>query len=131
MKGQVNARVSEATRAKLDALTAIYGTQAEVLAVAIDRLYQSADVRQAIEAAKENTMDTIDSLVAEYKSATSEKDRKTAYAKAYRILSDEGSLVAYAKNPQEAREQAREQCRSDVAEYRRRIEAAGESAKEG
>lgn len=53
MKTQVNARVSDATRAKLDALTAIYGTQAEVLAVAIDRLYQSADVRQAIEAAGE------------------------------------------------------------------------------
>ena len=39
MKGQVNARVSEATRKKLDELTAVYGTQAEVLAVAIDQLY--------------------------------------------------------------------------------------------
>ena len=41
MKRQVNARVSEATREKLIALTAVYGTQAEVLAVAIDRLYTS------------------------------------------------------------------------------------------
>ena len=39
MKNQVNARLSEATRTKLDALTAIYGTQAEVLAVAVDRLH--------------------------------------------------------------------------------------------
>lgn len=39
MKAQVNARISAASREKLDALTAIYGTQAEVLAVAIDRLY--------------------------------------------------------------------------------------------
>lgn len=41
MKNQVNARLSMATRAKLDALNAIYGTQAEVLAVAIDRLWAS------------------------------------------------------------------------------------------
>lgn len=40
MKQQLNARISDATRDKLDALTAIYGTQAEVIAVAIDRLYQ-------------------------------------------------------------------------------------------
>ena len=52
MKAQVNARISEATRAKLNALTAIYGTQAEVLAVAIDRLYQS-EVRHDTEAAGE------------------------------------------------------------------------------
>jgi hypothetical protein len=39
-KRQVNARVSDATRTKLDELTAIYGTQAEALAVAIDRLWQ-------------------------------------------------------------------------------------------
>jgi hypothetical protein len=39
MKQQVNARVSEATRQKLDELTTLYGTQAEVLAVAIDRLW--------------------------------------------------------------------------------------------
>ena len=39
MKTQVNARISTATREKLDALTTIYGTQAEALAVAIDRLY--------------------------------------------------------------------------------------------
>lgn len=41
MKNQVNARLSAATREKLDALTALYGTQAEVLAVAIDRLWSS------------------------------------------------------------------------------------------
>ena len=38
MKQQVNVRVSEATRIKLDSLTAIYGTQSEAIAVAIDRL---------------------------------------------------------------------------------------------
>lgn len=41
MKHQVNIRISEATRAKLDALTARYGTQAEAVAVAIDRLYNA------------------------------------------------------------------------------------------
>lgn len=41
MKNQVNARLSTATRSKLDTLTAIYGTQAEVFAVAIDRLWAS------------------------------------------------------------------------------------------
>lgn len=41
MKQQVNARVSEATRQKLDKLTVLYGTQAEALAVAIDRLWNS------------------------------------------------------------------------------------------
>lgn len=40
MKRQVNARISEATRTKLDSLTAIYGTQAEAIAVAVDRLWQ-------------------------------------------------------------------------------------------
>ena len=40
MKRQVNARISEATRIKLDDLTATYGTQAEAIAVAIDRLWQ-------------------------------------------------------------------------------------------
>ncbi len=40
MKQQVNIRVSGATREKLDSLTARYGTQAEVIAVAIDRLNQ-------------------------------------------------------------------------------------------
>ena len=39
MKTQVNARISTATREKLDALTAVYGTQAEALAVAIELLY--------------------------------------------------------------------------------------------
>ena len=39
MKTQVNARISEATRAKLDALTVLYGTQAEALAVAIELLH--------------------------------------------------------------------------------------------
>lgn len=41
MKKQlISIRVSDATRAKLDALAAAYGTQAEAIAVAIDRLYQ-------------------------------------------------------------------------------------------
>lgn len=40
MKGQVNIRVSEATRAKLDWLAKCYGTQAEAVAVAIDRMYR-------------------------------------------------------------------------------------------
>ena len=39
MKTQLNARISEATRTKLDALTAVYGTQAEALAVAIELLH--------------------------------------------------------------------------------------------
>jgi len=39
MKQQVNVRLSEATRAKLDWLTERYGTQAEVVAVAVDRLF--------------------------------------------------------------------------------------------
>lgn len=41
MKRQVNVRVSDATRAKLDWLAATqYGTQAEAVAVAIDRMYR-------------------------------------------------------------------------------------------
>lgn len=39
MKQQVNIRMSDASRAKLDWLTERYGTQAEVVAVAVDRLY--------------------------------------------------------------------------------------------
>lgn len=39
MTKQTNARISDATRSKLDALTPIYGTQAQVIAVAVDRLY--------------------------------------------------------------------------------------------
>lgn len=39
MKTQLNARISAATREKLDALTVLYGTQAEALAVAIELLY--------------------------------------------------------------------------------------------
>lgn len=42
-KQQVNIRISDATREKLDALTSVYGTQAEVVAVAIDRMYQQTD----------------------------------------------------------------------------------------
>ncbi len=41
MKKQVNARMSEATTGKLAVLAARYGTQAEAIAVAIDRLYES------------------------------------------------------------------------------------------
>ncbi len=40
MKKQLNIRVSDATREKLDSLKDRYGTQAEVVAVAIDRLNQ-------------------------------------------------------------------------------------------
>ena len=39
MKTQLNARISAATREKLDALTVLYGTQAEALAVAIELLH--------------------------------------------------------------------------------------------
>jgi len=39
-KTQTNARISAATRSKLDDLTEVYGTQAEALAVAIDRLWR-------------------------------------------------------------------------------------------
>lgn len=42
VKQQLNVRVSKATREKIDFLTdRLYGTQAEVIAVAIDRLYQA------------------------------------------------------------------------------------------
>ena len=40
-KSQLNIRISPASREKLDYLTTRYGTQAEVISVAIDRLYQS------------------------------------------------------------------------------------------
>jgi len=40
MKQQLNVRISEATRQKIDFLVGLYGTQAEALAVAVDRLYQ-------------------------------------------------------------------------------------------
>ena len=39
-KKLISARLSEATRAKLINLMDIYGTQTEVLAVAIDQLWQ-------------------------------------------------------------------------------------------
>jgi len=54
MKQQVNVRASEATRSKLDSLTAIYGTQAEAIAVAVDRLWQdhfSVDTAELVDAA--------------------------------------------------------------------------------
>ncbi len=38
-KTQVNARLSDYTRERLDVLTAKHGTQTEVLAIAIERLY--------------------------------------------------------------------------------------------
>ena len=41
MKRQTNVRMSDATRKKLDQLTARYGTQAEAVAVALDRLYRA------------------------------------------------------------------------------------------
>jgi len=40
MKKQISIRVSDATHAKLDELTAHHGTQTEVIAVAIDRLHR-------------------------------------------------------------------------------------------
>lgn len=46
MKTQLNARLSEATRAKLDDLTSVYGTQAEALAVAVDRLHAATFPQQ-------------------------------------------------------------------------------------
>jgi len=49
MKQQVNIRLSDATREKLDQLTKQYGTQTEVMAVAIDRLF-----KQQIEWMKEH-----------------------------------------------------------------------------
>ncbi len=50
MKRQVNIRVSNATREKLDSLKTQYGTQAEVIAVAIDRLNQEEMTGVAISA---------------------------------------------------------------------------------
>ena len=45
MKKQlISIRVSDATREKLDTLAAHYGTQAEVVAVAIDRLHQEQNI---------------------------------------------------------------------------------------
>ena len=41
MKYPTSFRLSEATHEKLVALAKVYGTQSEVLAVAIDRLYTS------------------------------------------------------------------------------------------
>ena len=49
MKKQLNVRISDATRSKLDTLTQRHGTTTEAVAVAIDRLYQDED--------KENQMD--------------------------------------------------------------------------
>ena len=40
MKQQINARLSESAREKLEALAARYGTQTTVLEVAVDRLFQ-------------------------------------------------------------------------------------------
>ena len=70
MKTQLNARISEATRAKLDALTVLYGTQAEALAVAIELLHTRETVYggryevtellamgKALKDAKETTME--------------------------------------------------------------------------
>jgi DNA-binding NarL/FixJ family response regulator len=41
VKQQVNVRVSDLTRDKLDFLSEYYGTQAEVVALAVDRLYRA------------------------------------------------------------------------------------------
>lgn len=62
MKSQVNVRMSSATRAKLDALTTRYGTQAEAIAVAVDRLYQterSTMTRMSYEAEPELIDETV------------------------------------------------------------------------
>ena len=40
MKRQISLRISDATDEKLQALAARYGTQTEVVAVAVDRLWQ-------------------------------------------------------------------------------------------
>lgn len=71
MKTQLNARISPATREKLDELTSAYGTQAEVLAVAIDRLYQS---HQAI------------ALLDDITKARSDQDQHTAADRAIAAL---------------------------------------------
>lgn len=39
-KKQLNIRVSEKTREKIDSLTELYGTQTEVVSIAVDRLHQ-------------------------------------------------------------------------------------------
>lgn len=41
MKRQTTFRLSDGTRRKLDELTDLYGTRTEVVAVAVDRLYQA------------------------------------------------------------------------------------------
>ena len=47
MKKQTTIRMSEATREKLAKLAARYGTQTEVVAVAIDRLYREEVIQMA------------------------------------------------------------------------------------
>ena len=49
VKKPTTVRFSEATRQKLDVLTARYGTQSETLAIAIDRLYQAEVQTQIVE----------------------------------------------------------------------------------
>jgi hypothetical protein len=44
MKKQTTLRFSDATRRRLDALAAAYGTVTEAVAVAIDRLYRDLEV---------------------------------------------------------------------------------------
>jgi adenylate cyclase len=49
VKKPTTVRFSDATRQKLNALTARYGTQSEALAVAIDRLYQAESQSRVVE----------------------------------------------------------------------------------
>ena len=49
VKKPTTVRFSDATRQKLDALTACYGTRSEALAVAIDRLYQAEAQSRVVE----------------------------------------------------------------------------------
>ena len=61
MKAQTTVRMSDATRAKLDRLTTVHGTQTEVIALAIDRMYRE-------EKGKGKTMETLldDDEMADY-----------------------------------------------------------------
>jgi len=104
MKQQVNVRTSEATRSKLDSLTAIYGTQAEAIAVAVDRLWQdhqgeatmkadivskridSRNARLELRSGERGTGKVLHSVTYWTDSPRSEED-------AYRILTDEAERI--------------------------------------
>jgi hypothetical protein len=52
MKTLISARVSDATKAKLDFLSNVHGTQSEAIAVAIDRLFVAEKGAQMMSADK-------------------------------------------------------------------------------